>query len=132
MRQGITNGRWVKYSWLATLFLLVACLGGRGQANQPMLTCSESCAAQGQCGTTEDGRQVVLAHSESPQTQNHTLFLPIDTAVEIQSSANQTIQQADGQQYGQDFSYVVMAEPAKSGWVANWCIAFPPAPEPQQ
>lgn len=125
-------------SFLLTFgLLLTGCLGGGdetaatpapGQPPQTVLSCTETCAQQGQCGTAGDGRFLILGHNEHPETINHNLTFPVDTPVFIQNSVEQKIQPPNGEVTMQPFSLVALADNSQTGWVANWCIAQPTVP----
>jgi hypothetical protein len=116
--------------------LLAACSGGGDAQEQAapeatavpvILTCSEMCLQQGQCGSAADGRTLILGHSDHPETQNHDLVFNADALITIQETREQMIQPINNQPYMQPFSRIVLNENGQQGWVANWCIAPSPA-----
>ncbi len=127
------------FLFLATLFL-TACglLGGRGQTanlghqiglelnSTAVLTCSESCADHGWCGTAGDQRPVVLGNAVDPASPVHDRLFLQDTQVIIDFATIATIQYvATGEQAELPFYHVMSINDGKSAWIAGWCIAAP-------
>ncbi|GAB4162226.1 MAG: hypothetical protein Fur0021_36290 [Candidatus Promineifilaceae bacterium] len=128
----------------SVLLLLTACLGGRESAltrgdtarlaGVAVLVCDQTCADQAQCGEAAGGGQVVLLNEQSPATLTHTLAVPVDTSVQIQSvQAMPAVQLSTGAGLDVLFYQVFVAERQQSGWVAGWCIQGTPetTPAPQ-
>ncbi|MCP4360293.1 MAG: hypothetical protein GY796_19980 [Chloroflexi bacterium] len=123
---------------LVFLLLLTACFGGGGEeavpeeqpADQPpqaILTCSDMCAGQGQCGSAPDGRILILGRTEGPETRNHNQLFPIDTPVTILNRTEQKLRiPADGQESNQVFAEIIVNGSEQQGWVAEWCVAPTP------
>ncbi len=117
--------------WLGTAVTLSACFGGGGEeqpaaAGQTVLTCSEVCAQQGQCGQGVDGRPLILGRHDRPETREHTIVFNVDLPVTVLETRDQTIQSVDGQFAMQPFSLVILNDNGQQGWVANWCLAAAP------
>lgn len=118
---------------LGTAVLLTGCFGGgnneaeqpapEGAVTQEVLTCSQECAQNGQCGMAADGRTVVLGNSDRPETREHTLVFPIDVPITILEGRDQLIQPVNAEPYVQPFSHIFVNSDGKQGWVANWCVA---------
>lgn len=134
MKWHCSNRYWPVYVllWVCTAVTLTACFGGGGEqptADQTVLTCSEMCAQQGQCGTGTDARLLVLGRSDRPETRDHDLVFNSDLPITIQQTREEMVQSAlDGQTMMQPFSFVVLNENGQQGWVANWCLASAPTP----
>jgi hypothetical protein len=121
---------------LLLILLLTGCFGGGGEeaaaptpapTGQTVVTCSDACAQQGQCGTTGDGRQLVLGRRDVPETQNHDLVFPTNAPVSVQATNIRTLQPPGGQPFPQGFSLISLNENGKTGWVSDLCIATLPA-----
>lgn len=129
------NRCWPVYMlfWVCTAVTLTACFGAGGDeqppAEQIVLTCSEACAQQGQCGTGADERPLVLGRSDRPETRDHNLVFNADLSITILETREEMVQSAlDGQTAMQPFSFVILNDSGQQGWVANWCLAAAPAP----
>jgi hypothetical protein len=123
-------------SWvgLLLLLLLTACFGGRDDAAEDVpvpeaaalatgrLVCSQSCLSQGQCGTTADGRIVILAHSSGPATRDHNTVLANDSAILIMGQEPRTIADITGAASTLNFFAVQPAEGGPTSWVAGSCV----------
>ncbi len=120
---------------LLLMLLLTACFGGGDEATQDTavsdqaavaqtgnLVCSSDCLNQGQCGTTADGRTVILAHSAQPATQNHDVILANDSTVNIMKQQTRTVQDAAGNPFTLNFFQVQSAEGGPNSWVAGSCV----------
>jgi len=127
----------VRYSQFSLLFLFVfltACFGRGGnepaeeaaQLAETVLLCTPACADQGQCGKTEDGRDLVLGHTERPETRNHNLTLPVNTPITVQLKTPQQLRLVTGAIFEQTFSLITINENGVTGWVPDWCISSPP------
>ena len=86
------------------------------------LICSESCAAEGQCGTRADGSSVILAHSVQPATRDHDRLLPVESPIVILNRQPRLVQRVTGEQLTVEFFQVQMNEGGAGGWVAAWCV----------
>ena len=120
---------------LLVLLLLTGCLGGGGdaaedtavsdQAVAPLagtLVCGTDCLNQGQCGTTADGRTVILAHNTQPATRDHNVILANDSAVNILGQEPRNVQDAAGNPFSLNFFLVQPAEGGPNSWVAGSCV----------
>lgn len=120
---------------LLLFLLLTACFGGgeetpqdtavTDQALQQLtgnLVCSESCLSQGQCGTTADGRTVILAHSTQPATRDHNVVLPNDGTIVILGQEPRTVVDAAGNPFSLNFFAVQPAGGGPTSWVAGSCV----------
>lgn len=120
---------------LLLLLLLTACLGGgdnaaedtavSDQAVAPLagnLVCGTDCLNQGQCGTTGDGRTVILAHSTQPATRDHDVILANDNAVNILQQEPRNVQDAAGNPFSLNFFLVQSAEGGPASWVVSSCV----------
>lgn len=120
---------------LLLLLLLTACFGGGDavpqdtavseQAVTPLagtLVCSPNCLGQGQCGTTADGRTVILAHSTQPATRDHNVILANDSAVNILGQEPRNVQDAAGTAFSLNFFLVQPTEGGPASWVAGSCV----------
>lgn len=115
--------------------LLAGCGGNENvpfAANeQAQLTCSDECAAHGQCGMLNEEQRVVLANDGGPAVTLHDRFFldgTISTIVEI--SQRQLIAARDGIPLNAESTpfphifYRVNGE-GKTAWVSEWCLARP-------
>lgn len=128
LRQGPSAGL------LLLLLLLTACFGGGNdaadtiasdQAAAPLtgnLVCSPACLSQGQCGTTVDGRTVILAHSSQPATRDHNVILPNDSIVNLLGQEPRNVQDAAGSVFSLNFFLVQPADGGPASWVAGSCV----------
>lgn len=119
---------------LLLLLLLTACLGGGNNAAQDeaaqeaatqangALTCSEGCQSAGQCGTTADGRTLILAHNGQPMTRDHNITLLNGSAVFIADRQQRTVIDATGVTFPLDFTAVQLADGSGAGWVVASCV----------
>ena len=120
---------------LLLLLLLTACFGGGDDAAQDTavsdqaaaaqtgnLVCSPSCLSQGQCGTTADGRTVILAHSTQPATRDHDVILANDSTINILTIEPRNLQDAAGNPFSLNFFLVQPAEGGPASWVAGSCV----------
>jgi hypothetical protein len=126
--------------WLLLLFLLLtSCLGGGDEAAQDAgspetaalqtgtLTCSENCRNQGQCGTTVDGRIVILANSVQPATRAHNAVLENDSPILIVKQELRTVADPVGNLSNLNFFAVQPAAGGPTNWVAGSCVNPTPA-----
>jgi len=124
---------------LLLLLGLTACFGGGNNAAQDTgvtlevpgqqtgtLTCSESCAAQGQCGTAPDGRILIMAHSNVPSTRDHNTVLPNDSTVTVLAQEPHTIADVAGVTSTLNFFAIQPVEGGPASWVAGTCVALHP------
>ncbi len=120
---------------LPLLLLLTACFGGGDDAvvdtavtDQTAVTqtgnlvCSPTCLSQGQCGTTADGRTVILAHSTQPATRDHDVILANDVAVNILGQEPRNVQDITGNAFSLNFFLVQPAAGGPNSWVAGSCV----------
>jgi len=119
---------------LLLLLLLTACFGGGGNETEntavtdqttPLtgnLVCGTACLSQGQCGTTTDGRTVILAHNIQPATRDHNVILANDSTINILQQQTHNVQDAAGSQFSLNFFLVQPAEGGPSSWVAGSCV----------
>ncbi|MEZ4593560.1 MAG: hypothetical protein R3D55_20815 [Chloroflexota bacterium] len=121
---------------LLLLLLLTACIGGGEETapelvvpeaavgQQGSLTCSQTCLAQGQCGTAADSSVVILAHSAQPALRDHDTLLANDTAVTIIEQRTVAVSDVTGAVSSLNFFY---AQPAGGppSWVAGSCVNLP-------
>lgn len=130
------DGRRLKNIVLPALFLLMlfslgACRSGAGgeagaAGRTGQLACTEECVLYGQCGTNQENKAVILGNSNQPETRNHNMTLPDDTAVTILSEQQKLVlfpvplpEREDMQLF-----YQVQLEGGETtGWVAAWCVA---------
>lgn len=90
------------------------------------LQCTEECRGYGQCGTSvADANMSRILGGNQPQTNAHTLWFPDGASVNILTQENRSLRLSNGQQIDQPFFQINLAEPAKTGWVAGWCIREP-------
>ena len=115
--------------------LLAAC-GGDDEVpftvDEPaQLTCSEECAARGQCGTLPDSSRVVLASTGGPAVTLHDRFFRDGAAVTVvEINERELIAARDNQPltgiatpFPHTF-YRVSGED-RTAWVSEWCMARP-------
>lgn len=122
--------RWPLAGLLLLFLLLTACFGG-GAAEEAApetalvstatLRCTETCAAQGQCGTTADGRIVILSRSASAGFRDHDVLLANDSVVTVLAQQPYTIQDITGVQSSLNF-FVIQPEGGNTSWVAGSCV----------
>jgi hypothetical protein len=122
--------RWPLVGLLLLFLLLTACFGG-GAAEEAApetalvstatLRCTETCAAQGQCGTTADGRIVILSRSASAGFRDHDVLLANDSVVTVLAQQPYTIQDITGVQSSLNF-FVIQPEGGNTSWVAGSCV----------
>ena len=125
---------------LLLLFLsLTACFGGGNEAAEETavtltnpgqqngtLTCSESCSLQGQCGTTLDGRVVILGHSNVPSTRDHNTVLPNESTVTVLAQEPHTVADAAGVTSTLNFFAIQPLDGGPASWVAGTCVNLQP------
>jgi hypothetical protein len=120
---------------LLLLLLLTACFGGgdnvaedtavSDQASVPLtgnLVCGPDCLNQGQCGTTADGRTVILAHNTQPATRDHNVILASDSVVNILQQEPRNMQDPAGNPFSLNFFLVQPVEGGPASWVAGICV----------
>jgi hypothetical protein len=119
---------------LLLLLLLTACFGGGDPAQNATVTpgavipltgslvCSPSCLSQGQCGTTVDGRIVILAHNTQPATRDHNVILPNESAVNILGQEPRNLVDAAGNPFSLNFFVVQPTAGGPTSWVAGSCV----------
>ena len=121
---------------LLLFLLLTACLGGGEEAGQDTavspeiafpvagtLVCSGSCQSQGQCGTTADGRTVILAHSSKASTRDHDTLFVNETAVELLQAEPHTVLDSSGNSTNLNFYIVQTVGGGPRSYVAGTCVA---------
>lgn len=123
--------RWPLVSLLLLFLLLTACFGG-GAAEEAApeaalvstatLRCTETCLGQGQCGTTADGRTVILSRSASAGFSDHDVLLANDSVVNILAQQPYTIQDVTGVQSSLNFYVVQPTAGGFTSWVAGSCV----------
>jgi hypothetical protein len=121
--------------FLGLILLLVAC----GDDNAPfapndraLIACTEECAARGQCGTTDDGRRVVLANGGGPAVSLHDSLYTDGTQVVVNESTERELIAArngvpligESDPFLHTF-YRVSNQEGKTAWVSSWCLARP-------
>ena len=119
------------------LFLLLtttACIGGGDEpapeAAAPeaavqatgTLVCSADCINQGQCGTTLDGRIVILGHSGQPATRDHNTTLLTDSVVFLREEQQRTVMDPAGNTSVLNFFAVQPTDGGPMSWVAGTCV----------
>ena len=120
---------------LLLFLLLTVCLGGGEDAVQDtavslenaipqsgQLECAEGCLSIGQCGTTADGRTVILAHSTKASTLDHDTLLPNDIAVSILQVEPHTVQVGTNNPLTLNFYVVRPLEGGPASFVAGSCV----------
>jgi hypothetical protein len=119
---------------LLLLLLLTACFGGGDAAPETAVTdpalipltgnlvCGPDCLNQGQCGTTADGRTVILAHNTQPATRDHNVILANDSAVNILGQEPRNVQDSAGTAFSLNFFLVQPTEGGPASWVAGSCV----------
>jgi hypothetical protein len=118
------------------LLLLLAASGGDetpfAQNDRALIACSEECAARGQCGTTDDGRRVVLANSVGPEVSRHDMLYTDETQVSIaEVTQRELIAARNGSPLMNEATpfphtfYKVADQEGRSAWVSSWCLARP-------
>ncbi|MCA9917865.1 MAG: hypothetical protein KC445_07940 [Anaerolineales bacterium] len=85
------------------------------------LTCSQTCLAQGQCGTAADGRTVILAHSGQPKLRDHDTLLADEAAVTILNQQTLAISDAVGAISSMSF-FNVQPTGGPASWVSGSCV----------
>lgn len=123
--------RWPLVGLLLLFLLLTACIGGGDAAEKASpeaalvstatLRCNEGCLAHGQCGTTADGRTVILSRSASAGFRDHDVLLANDSIVTILAQQPYTIQDITGIQSSLNF-FVVQPAGGNTSWVAGSCV----------
>lgn len=115
--------------------LLAACRNGEAtplaQGDQAEITCSDECAARGQCGTLDDEQLAVLGHDITPALTLHNRFFLNETLVIIEeintrdviAARNGAPLIAEATPFPHTF-YRVSGE-GKTAWVSGWCLARP-------
>lgn len=121
--------------WVVVFLLVAACGGGTPTATdsqallsgQAVVTCTDQCAARGQCGVLADGQQAVLGNSFGPDTLNHDRLFIGGTAVNVVGSEVRVVQSlANAEQRAQlPFYALALPDNSKIAWVAGWCVASP-------
>lgn len=118
------------------IFVVTACRNRTpslpGVGEQAVLTCSEECAARGQCGTLTTSQPVVLANEAGPSVKYQDRYFPEGTLVTlIEVNEREVIAARDGApQTGSATPFLhnfYRAQDAagKTAWVSSWCIARP-------
>lgn len=124
---------------LCALFVLLVACGGNNEEPAPTtapvsaeqltegaqirVVCSQSCKERAQCGTRQDGSEVVLMNRGGPAVDNHDMFVPSGTAVTVQESRAQDVQEVISQiQFPVTFLRVLTENQAEEGWVTQWCL----------
>lgn len=128
-------GAWHLWWLLAlTLWFLTACgllnrtpaMGDAVELQGPaVITCSPTCAARGQCGTTPDGDQVVLGGQNGPTVEEHDRLFPANMNVNIIESRVQVVEFVAPVQPAAPFElrfYHVLPPDRPDGWVSGWCL----------
>ena len=132
------NGRCPKPSVFPALFLLLlvtlsAC-GGSGNggentaARRGKLACAGECALYGQCGQNQADNTVILGNTGQPETRNHNMTLPQDTAVIILGEQPELLyfppsELGPEREEMHNFYQIQTEDGAATGWVAAWCVA---------
>jgi hypothetical protein len=122
-------------AFFALTLLLAACRDDNApleQNERALIACSEECAARGQCGTTDDGRRVVLANSAGPEVSVHDSLYTDETQVQVVeltqrdliAARNGAALTAEATPFPHTF-YKVTDQAGRSGWVSGWCLARP-------
>ena len=93
------------------------------------ITCSDRCEVKSQCGTT-DGNKVIMGGTSAPVVSEWDMMLADETAVFIITSQQRIVQKVNGEQENIYFYNVTANDGSKSGWIAGWCVATVPQPEP--
>lgn len=115
--------------------LLAACRNGEetplAQGDQAEISCSNECAAHGQCGTLDDEQRAVLGHDSGPAITLHNRFFIDETLVTIEEiNTREVIAARDGVPLNAEATpfphtfYRVTGE-GKTAWVSGWCLARP-------
>lgn len=115
--------------------LLAACRNGEDtaltQGEQAEITCSDECAARGQCGTLDDDQRAVLAHDAGPAITLHNRYFVEEALVVIEeTNTRDLIAARDGAPLIAEATpfphtfYRVTGE-GKTAWVSGWCLARP-------
>lgn len=116
---------------LLLILLLTACIGGNEEetaapeaaAQQPgSLICSQTCLAQGQCGTAADGQTVVLGHSGQPVLRDHDTLLANEVAIVIAGQQTRTVLDITGATSNMNFFAVQPPEGGPVTWVSGSCV----------
>jgi hypothetical protein len=120
---------------LGLVLLLAACGDDEvplAQNDRALIACSEECAARGQCGTTDDGRRVVLANSAGPEVSRHDTLYTDETQVSIaELTQRELIAARNGSPLMNEATpfphtfYKVADQEGRSAWVSSWCLARP-------
>lgn len=125
---------------LSTLIILMVCLlaacGGAeateyAVSEELQATCTDECAAHGQCGALDDDTRVVLGSSVGPAVTLHDrLFLEGARVVVLEMSQRQLIAARNGAPLNAEatpfpHTFYRVDEAGKSAWVSQWCLARP-------
>ncbi len=125
---------------LSTLIILMVCLlaacGGAeateyAVSEELQTTCTDECAAHGQCGALDDDTRVVLGSSVGPAVTLHDrLFLEGARVVVLEMSQRQLIAARNGAPLNAEatpfpHTFYRVDEAGKSAWVSQWCLARP-------
>jgi hypothetical protein len=122
--------------FLLVAFILTACIfaGDDGPTlgdttaltGNGVLVCSEACAARGQCGTTTERGDVVLASTIAPSTRGHDLAASAGTPVVINAMVSEPVlSSTTGQEFSANYYQVTLPDRPLPAWVAGWCLAAP-------
>jgi hypothetical protein len=132
---GLRPTLYLAATFFALILLLAACRDDNApfaQNDRALIACSEECAARGQCGTTDDGRRVVLANSAGPAVSQHDTLYTDETQVviaglierELIAARNGAPLIAEATPFPHTF-YQVTDQEGRSAWVSGWCLARP-------
>ncbi len=123
---------------VVVIAIAVTLLLTRGNGNvslavndRAVVTCSEECAARGQCGTLNNSRPVVLASTVGPEIRNHnSLYLNNTQVVIMGLTERQLIAARNGNPlFGQaepfNHTFFQVSDQEKTAWVSGWCLARP-------
>lgn len=122
------------FGLLLLLLLLTACFGaGEETASEVTapeaaagqtgsLTCSQTCLAQGQCGTAADSSVVILAHSAQPALRDHDTLLANAAAIVIVGQQTLDVSDVTGAITSMNFWAVQPPEGGPTSWVSGSCV----------
>ncbi|MCO5179676.1 MAG: hypothetical protein KIS95_06220 [Anaerolineae bacterium] len=115
--------------------LLSACGGAEtteyAVSEEVQISCTDECAAHGQCGALDDDTRVVLGNDVGPAVSLHNrLFLDGHRVTVLELSRRELIAARNGAPLigeATAFPHIFyrVDEAGKTAWVSEWCLARP-------